>query len=530
MAKCWALLRLLRAGYVMAREGVISALPREGLSGLPLFVHRLASLIAKRRARKTGRLTRIACALDRLGPTYIKLGQFLATRPDIVGADLAGDLALLHDQVSTFSRAAAIAQIEASLGRKINELYVEFGEPIAAASMAQVHPAVILDAQGQKRKVAVKVIRPGVRARFMRDLQGFFILARLQQRFIAATRRLRPVDIVENLAQTTRLELDLRLEAAALSELGQNIAKDEGFRVPEVDWVRTGRDVLTMEWIDGIKMSDEQALQQAGFDLNHLAVVLMQSFLRQTLRDGFFHADMHPGNLFVDNQGVIVAVDLGITGRLGRKEQHFLANILYGFIKRDYNLVARSHFEAGYVPSHHDVARFAQANRAIGEPIHGQSAETISMARLLSLLFEVTELFDMQTRPELLLLQKTMVVVEGVARTLDPNFNMWQASQPVVAEWIGKNLGPGGLIRDGIEGAQAVASLIRKLPEISRSLDEAGANLTEMAKNGLRLDEATLNVLAAQQARKSRLSRLSLIVIAACSLILTVKLLLDSAL
>jgi len=523
MTKFLASLRLMRAGYVMAREGVISALPREGLSGLPLLMHRLASLLARRRTREMVRLTRISRALDRLGPTYIKLGQFLATRPDIVGNDLAADLALLQDQVSTFSREAAIGQIEASLGRKIDEIYAEFGEPIAAASMAQVHPAVIIDANGARHKVAVKVIRPGVRSRFMRDLQGFFMLARLQQRFIVATRRLRPIDIVENLAQTTKLELDLRLEAAALSELGQNTKNDKGFRVPEVDWARTGRDVLTMEWIDGIKMSDRQGLEDAGFDLNQLAVTLMQSFLSQTLRDGFFHADMHPGNLFVDKKGDIVAVDLGITGRLGRKEQHFLANILHGFIKRDYALVARTHFEAGYVPSSHNVARFAQANRAIGEPIHGQSAETISMARLLNLLFEVTELFDMQTRPELLLLQKTMVVVEGVARSLDPHFNMWQASNPVVSAWIIKNLGPAGLVRDGAEAMQALASLMRKMPELTERFNAVSTDLADMAKKGIRLDKKTIEALSAAQARRTRVSRLALIVIALCSLVVTFK-------
>jgi len=525
MGRALAFMRLMRAGFVLAREGVISALPREGLSGLPLLAHRLAGFIAKQRSRKTERLTRIARALDRLGPTYIKLGQFLATRPDIVGTRLAADLSLLHDQVSTFPREAAIAQIESTLGRKIEDLFVEFGEPIAAASMAQVHPAFILDNQGNRRKVAVKVIRPGVRNRFMRDLQGFFMVARWQQRFISATRRLRPIDVVENLSQTTKLELDLRLEAAALSEMADNIAPDSGFRVPEVDWERTGRDALTMEWIDGIKMSDRQGLERAGFDLNHLAVTLMQSFLRQTLRDGFFHADMHPGNLFVDDNGVIVAVDLGITGRLGRKEQHFLANILYGFIRRDYDLVARTHFEAGYVPPFHNVARFAQANRAIGEPIHGQSAETISMARLLSLLFEVTELFDMQTRPELLLLQKTMVVVEGVARSLNPHFNMWQASNPVVTEWIGKNLGPMGLMRDGVEGMQALTTFMRKLPAYCTSFDEVSTTLSKMAQNGIRLDQETVQAMSAAKAKKTRLERAALIIIAACSLILTVKIL-----
>jgi len=526
MAQIFAILRLIRAGYVMAREGVVSALPREGLSGLPLLMHRLAGLIARRRTKQEGRLTRISRALDRLGPTYIKLGQFLATRSDIVGTELARDLALLHDQVSTFPSERAIAQIEASLGRKIEQIYVEFGEPIAAASMAQVHPAIIMDENGERRKVAVKVIRPGVRARFLRDLQGFFMLARWQQRFIAATRRLRPVDVVENLAQTTKLELDLRLEAAALSELADNIAGDEGFRVPKVDWSRTGRDVLTMEWVEGIKMSDRQGLEQAGFDLKQLAVVLMQSFLRQTLRDGFFHADMHPGNLFVDSKGVIVAVDLGITGRLGAKEQYFLANILYGFIKRDYNLVARSHFEAGYVPPYHDVARFAQANRAIGEPIHGQSAETISMARLLSLLFEVTELFDMQTRPELLLLQKTMVVVEGVARSLDPHFNMWQASSPVVADWIAKNLGPAGVVRDLGEAARSSVVFLRKLPEVLSRVDEASHDLADQAKNGIRLDAQTVEQMSKIQVRKTRSGRIALMVMALCSLIVTAKILL----
>jgi len=371
--------------------------------------------------------------------------------------------------------------------------------------------------------VAVKVIRPQVRQRFARDLRGFFMLARLIERFLPATRRLRPLSVVENLAQTTKLELDLRLEAAALSELADNIAGDEGFRVPQVDWVRTGRDVLTMEWIDGIKMSDNAALEAAGFDLKELAVTLMQSFLRHTLRDGFFHADMHPGNLFVDKQGMIVAVDLGITGRLGKKEQLFLAQILYGFISRDYSLVARTHFDAGYVPPHHNVASFAQANRAIGEPIHGQSAETISMARLLSLLFEVTELFDMQTRPELILLQKTMVVVEGVARTLDPHFNMWRAANPVVKEWIGKNLGVAGMAADMRDNARSLYMFSRKIPLFINRFDETTAALQEMAKDGLRLDTHTLQQLARAQAKHSRLTRLALVTIACCCLAVTFK-------
>src|SRR5690606_13483127 len=222
---------------------------------------------------------------------------------------------------------------------------------------------------------------PGVRQRFSNDLKAMYLIADLQQRFIPSARRLRPVEVTRALEQTTRIEMDLRLEAAALSELGENTKDDPGFRVPNVDWERTGRDVITMEWIDGIKMSDVEALKAAGHDLNAIADTLIQSFLRHTLRDGLFHADMHPGNLFVDDKGMIVAIDMGIAGRLGKKERRFLAEILYGFITRDYMRVAEVHFEAGYVPSHHDKASFAQAIRAIGEPIHGQAAETISMGK-----------------------------------------------------------------------------------------------------------------------------------------------------
>src|SRR5690606_15040117 len=346
-----------------------------------------------------------------------------------------------------------------SLGRPVPELFLRFAEPIAAASIAQVHPGEIVRG-GIVEKVAVKVIRPAVRRRFFNDLESFFLAARLQERFIASSRRLKPVEVTRTLAQTTKIEMDLRLEAAALSELAENTRDDPGFRVPWVDWERTGRDVVTMEWVDGVKMSDVEGLRAAGHDLEKLAQVLIQSFLRHTLRDGFFHADMHPGNLFVDPAGTIVAVDMGIVGRLGKKERRFLAEILFGFITRDYMRVAEVHFEAGYVPAHHDVAAFAQAIRAIGEPIHGQPAETISMARLLALLFEVTDLFEMQTRPELILLQKTMVVVEGVSRMLNPRFNMWKAAEPVVGDWIRDNLGPKRIaadLRDGVKAAVRLA-------------------------------------------------------------------------
>ena len=514
MSSAGAAFRLVRAGWIMVREGVIAALPGDELEGLPKLGWQVARLFTRRRARRRGRSERLADAVARLGPSYVKLGQFLATRPDVVGKDIALDLAQLQDRMSTFPRADAVAAIEASLGLPIDQAFEEFGEPVAAASIAQVHPAVVLR-DGKRRKVAVKVIRPGVRKHFFRDLESYFLAARLQERFIPSSRRLRPVEVTQTLAQTTKVEMDLRLEAAALSELAENTADDPGFRVPAVDWERTGRDVLTLEWVDGIKLSNIEALRAAGHDLNGLAETLVQSFLRHTLRDGFFHADMHPGNLFVKADGTIVAVDLGITGRLEKKERRFLAEILYGFIRRDFRRTAEVHFEAGYVPRTHSVDAFAQAIRAIGEPIHGQPAETISMARLLTLLFEVTEIFEMQTRPELLMLQKTMVVVEGVARTLNPSFNMWKTAEPVVGTWIRANLGPRGMLEDARDGVSALMSLARQAPDLAARSERLSREIDAMAEHGLRFDAETARKIGKAEARHSRSGRVALWVIAA---------------
>ncbi|HEX2147610.1 MAG TPA: 2-polyprenylphenol 6-hydroxylase, partial [Pseudorhizobium sp.] len=454
MSTIGAYFRLVRVGWVLVREGVVSALPTQDMPPAIGLLKSLTEPFARFRAKQQARSIRLSRAVDRLGPSYVKIGQFLATRPDVVGVDWALDLSMLQDRMAFFPTEAAKAAVEGSLGRTIADLYSAFSEPIAAASIAQVHPAMV-----DGKKVAVKVVRPGVRQRFSNDIESMYLLARMQERFVPSSRRLRPVEVTRTLEQTTKVEMDLRLEAAALSEIAENTRNDPGFRVPAVDWERTGRDVITMEWIDGVKMSDLAGLRAAGHDLDRLAETLIQSFLRHTLRDGFFYGDMHPGNLFVDHSGTIVAVDMGIVGRLGKKERRFLAEILYGFITRDYMRVAEVHFEAGYVPPHHDVASFAQAIRAIGEPIHGQPAETISMARLLALLFEVTDLFEMETRQELILLQKTMVVVEGVARILNPRFNMWKAAEPVVGDWIRDNLGPKRVMNDLRDGVKAAVKL-----------------------------------------------------------------------
>jgi len=504
---------LVRVGWVMVREGVVLALPSEGLPPAVSLAKSFVGIFARSRAKRQTRSDRLAKAVERLGPSYVKIGQFLATRPDVVGVDFADDLSQLQDRMAFFPTAAARASIEGSLGRPLDELYARFDEPIAAASIAQVHPAEVTTPSGP-RKVAVKVIRPGVRQRFANDIKAMYLVSGLQERFMPSSRRLRPVEVTKTLEQTTKVEMDLRLEAAALSEIAENTKQDPGFRVPEVDWERTGRDVITMEWIDGVKMSDVEGLRAAGHDLNKLADTLIQSFLRHTLRDGFFHADMHPGNLFVDSQGHIVAVDMGIVGRLGKKERRFLAEILYGFITRDYLRVAEVHFEAGYVPGHHNTESFAQAIRAIGEPIHGQPAETISMGKLLTLLFEVTELFDMETRPELVMLQKTMVVVEGVARMLNPRFNMWKASEPVVGDWIRTNLGPKRIVSDLRDGLKAAVKLAEAAPEIAAKTEKFHHELLHMSENGLRFDAETADAIGEAEARHGRSGRAALWLIA----------------
>ncbi|MFO1184863.1 MAG: 2-polyprenylphenol 6-hydroxylase [Bauldia sp.] len=513
-----ALARLAYAGIVLAREGAAPAGLAEQLPPIPRFLARAARSLERRDLPSTERASRLTTALNRLGPSYVKLGQFLATRPDLVGRELATALGGLRDEMAPFPMEAARETIARELGAPVESLYSAFSDPVAAASIAQVHRATVREGEAT-RTVAVKVLRPGIALRFRRDLATFYAGARLAGRFDPSLRRLRLIEVVDTLARSVAIEMDLRLEAAALAEMAEKVEGGEGFRVPAVDWARSSREVLTLEWIDGTKLSDLSALKAAGHDLPKIAARLIQAFLRQALRDGFFHADLHQGNLFVEADGGIVAVDFGIMGRIGPRERRFLAEVLYGFIKRDYRRIAEVHFEAGYVPPRHSVEDFAQALRAIGEPIHGQSAASISMAKLLMLLFEVTELFDMATRPELLLLQKTMVVVEGVARSLDPDFDMWAAAEPVVAQWIERHLGPAGRLEEAARNAGSLAALVGTLPVLAERAERLAKSFADMSESGLRLDERTVNALAREEARAGRATRIALWVIAAVLLV-----------
>jgi ubiquinone biosynthesis protein len=502
--------RLARAAFVFAREGVFGVVDPSLVPPPGQLALRIARLIERPGAKSGARLSR---ALERMGPAYLKLGQFLATRPDVVGVSMARDLEALQDRLPPFPQGDAEAVIAASLERPIAKAFVSLGPAVAAASIAQVHRGEV-ERGGERHAVAVKVLRPSVASRFRRDLSDFFFVAHKAEAYSAEARRLRLVEVINTMSRSVAMEMDLRLEAAALSEMAENTRDDPDFRVPTVDWDRTTHNVLTMEWIDGIALSDHARLEQAAVDLPDLGRKVIQSFLRHALRDGFFHADMHPGNLFLDNAGRLVAVDFGIMGRLGLKERRFLAEILLGFITRNYRRVAEVHFEAGYVPGHHSVENFAQALRAIGEPIHNRLAEEISMAKLLTLLLEVTALFDMRTRPELILLQKTMVVVEGVARGFDPRLDIWKIAEPVVREWIERNLGPRGRIEGAVSGAGDLARHLTGLPVIAGRAVAVLEQLETMTREGITLSPDTIAALGRSEGRKSRWRTIALWVLA----------------
>jgi ubiquinone biosynthesis protein len=507
------LVRLARAGFIMTREGVLASIPTAELPPLAAFGVRLMRIMEKRGVAETTRANRLATAFTMCGPNWVKLGQFLATRADVVGPSIAADLSALLDRVPPFPQAQAEAAIKTELGKTVSELFETFGPPIAAASIAQVHKATIVDSEG-RRTVAVKVLRPGIRSRFMVDLRSYKTGAALMERFVPSLRRLKPVGVVDTLAASVALEMDLRLEAAACAELAQNTKDDEGFRVPKVEWEFTTRGILVTEWIDGTPLSDIAAVKAAGHDLEALGVNIIRHFLRHAMRDGFFHADMHQGNLIIAPDGTLVAIDFGIMGRLSTRERRFLAEILWSFITRNYRRGSEVHFEAGYVPRTQSVEIFAQALRAIGEPIHQKTAADISMSRVLTQLLEYTELFDMQTRLELVFLQKTMVVVEGVGRTLNPQLDMWKTSEPVVKEWLQRNLGPRGGIETIASVAERSMRLLADAPALLARAEAVASDLANASETGMRLAPESVRAIGEAEARRARGQTTALWVIA----------------
>lgn len=433
-------------------------------------------------------------AMESLGPAFIKLGQALSTRADLIGSERALALADLRDNLPPFSTRRAKAIIAEDFERPVTELFAEFRDtPVAAASIAQVHKAVTRDG----RTVAVKIIRPGIREALERDLALFFWIAKIAERHIPSLRRLKPMEVVRTLQDMVAFETDMRSEAAAATELRQNTRACEGFYVPEIDWNRTSERVLTSEWVQGTPISDVAALKAQGFDPDRLLKTAAVSFFHQVFEDGFFHGDLHPGNVFVNTSGEIVVVDFGIMGRLDRHTRIYLAAMLDGYLRRDYRRVAQVHFDAGYIAKDQSLEQFALALRALNEPILGKPLNEISVARLLAHLFRVTAQFNMETQPQLLLLQKSMMVTEGIGRMLNPGVNMWQLAEPLVIGWGREHLGVKGRARHLAEEGRDLAL---RLPAIVKSTE---ALLESIRRDGLRLHPDTLHAYVRQSRRRA---------------------------
>ena len=459
------ILRLIRTGATLERTGampvILNALdaPRT-LKFAARFIVWPFQFLGRRGDQSLPPAPR---ALTAMGPAYIKFGQILSTRPDVVGPELAEQLRVLQDRLPPFSTDVAKQSFKSEIGLEADDVFSDFSEPVAAASIAQVHRGELKDT-GQS--VAIKVLRPEIERAFQKDLDTFYFAARLVEFVSPKSRRLKPMDVIAHFDGVVRGELDLRLESASASEFLANIKEDKGFSVPSVNWSLSSRRVMTLDWADGVPMGDVDALAAAGHNLSELGDRVLHMFLNHALRDGFFHADMHQGNLKVSSSGDIVAFDFGIMGHIDEYTRRVYAEILFGFIKRDYKRVAQVHFEAGYVPQDQDVDEFARALRAVGEPIFGMDASNISMGRLLSYLFEVTERFGMETRTELILLQRTMVVVEGVARSLNPQINIWEVARPIVEGYIKSNLGPAAVLNDLTTTLKVLARFGPRLPSL----------------------------------------------------------------
>ncbi len=468
--------RLLRVAMTLVRYDVL--LPAEYYDRYPTSLqaaHTALSIFSKRRrGRSVGE--RLAKALERLGPAYVKVGQFLATRPDMIGVTVAQELGRLKDRLPPFPRTVALDTINAELGGT-EELFAGISEAMAAASIAQVHQGIV----PRQGVVAIKVMRPRIEKKMAKEMAALRFLAQAIEFFSPRSRRLEPVRFVDTVRSATERELDLRLEAGAAAEFREVAEKDGYLAVPEIDWSRSSKRVMTLDWIDGVPLTDSRALDKAGADRSELATKVTRGFLAAALDYGFFHADMHEGNLMYGKDGKLWIVDFGIMGRIGHKERRYLAEILYGFLRRDYRRVAEVHQEAGYVPEKFTVEEFAQALRAIGEPIFGKTADSISMSRLLLQLFDVTHMFGMHLRPELVLLQKTMVQVEGVARGLDPKHDMWTAARPIVERWVERELGAEAVAKRAIDEVGHGLGALRRLPHTLIALEAAARKVSTEA-------------------------------------------------
>ena len=467
-----------------------SLIPKNNQNKVPFLFKTLKLLLFVKKNKNTD----LSKTLRKLGPTWIKLGQFLSTRPDIIGKDLSDKLKKLQDKVEPFTITKAKEILQKEFKEDYKDIFIEIMPSEAAASIAQVHKGKV-KLNNEKYDVAVKILRPNIEREIKRDLRNFFVTAKIMERFSKEAKRLRLVEVVKTLAESLSMEIDLRLEAAAQSEIRENIINDDYFSVPDVYWDLTRKNILISDWVDAIPAKDMNKITEEGFNKKKIGKNILKTFLTTSIRDGLFHADMHQGNLFIEKEEKIIAVDFGIVGHLDFESKQYLNNILLGFINRDYDKIANVHFEAGYVPETEDKKKFAQALRSIGEPIQGKEASDISIGNLLTQLFEITNQFNMKTQPQLLLLQKTMVVVEGVAREYDPNLNIWTESEPILNE-LSKIDFVNKFNFSTDEVVNRAKDIILNLP---KNIDGVKKNINQMGKiidyQGIKIHPESLNSL-----------------------------------
>ena len=490
------LITLFKLGRKVAKSDILEITSK--FHQPPLSIKILFKILSFSISSKNNKLVsanegeRLSRSLESMGTTFIKLGQFLATRPDIIGESLSKELESLQDRLPPFSQDQAKKIIKDDLGTNTYNSIINLSEPVAAASIAQVHKAQI-DDNGIIKDVAIKILRPNIKKIFNEEIDAIMLFAFLVESLVKKTKRLKLVDVVFLLKEITNLEMDLRFEAAAANEYAENTKNDIGFNVPQTYWNYTSENVMTLDWVEGISIRETDELKKRDINTKKLAEDIIQNFLRHAVRDGFFHADMHQGNILINNDGHIVPIDFGIMGRLDKMSKRFLAEILFGFIQRDYKKVAEVHLIAGLVPKDVPINDLAQALRSIGEPIFGQAVKDISGGKLLKQLFDVTEKFNMQTQPQLLMLQKTMVVVEGVARKLNPETNIWTTSKPILENWLKETKNPMTTINETINSTSEV---IKRLPEFPEIMDKANQALTFLASGQIPQNSNSYNSLS----------------------------------
>jgi ubiquinone biosynthesis protein len=489
------LIRLGVIAAIFARHDALWPLEKLALPNIAMAPLRWLVRVLRKPGPDLPPGVRLTAALQECGPPFIKFGQALATRSDLVGEDVAEALTRLQDRLPPFPTEQAEEVIEADLGRPIEELFASFDPvPVAAASIAQVHFATTVDANGVMREVAVKVLRPGIEIAFRRDLNLFYWLAERASAFRSFD-RFRPIEVVRTFARIAEGEMDFRLEAAAASEFRENFIDDPTVKVPEVDWQRTGLRALTLERVTGVRIDDRAALLAAGHDIDEILRRASEHFFNQVFRDGYFHADLHPGNLFVNSDGIIVPVDFGIMGRIDIETRRFLGRMLLGLLTGNYQDVAQAHFDIGFIPRDQPRDEFVLAVRAIGEPIRGLPLSEISLARLLGQLFGTAKRFNIGIQPQLLLLQKTMMVAEGVGRMLNPNVNMWELARPLIESWMIANMGPAAELK------AALTTTLARLRSLPATLSQFEFAARDLADGGVRLHPETLRLLAEQRRR-----------------------------